>query len=425
MPPLHRAQFVFILLVFCLSGSVIPAQQNIIAPEQHPSTTTGRSMLFPLEQAYSAPHSEGILGEFFPNIHGSEALHFDYIYTGGVFNNSRGGMRTKNATSYIGIFDLGITADTEKLGLWKNGTFYTHTFSSHGRNPSRYIRDYQEAAVFAYETPIQVSEYWYEHRFFGDRLRIKGGKQDAGADFFYMEATADFINASATCPPTTGIPTTPNNAWGVSGLFELTDNLHFKAGIYDAQGNAGKFWMSEEGSVYSAYQLEYHYSASKKLPGFAYVGTWYDSSDFELLDSSGRSRKGNYGLNFGLEQMLYRRNPCDEEDMRGITFFVQMSDTRQDRNELKGYLGLGLYWLGILEDRPDDSLGFMVNTAKFSSGYRSQENLSHSFETAYELFYKIPLTDNVVLQPDLQYIVHPNGQYKNAVVSGLVFQVVF
>lgn len=424
---------IFIKLVlfglFCvfLGTTIVHAQETMGVPEQHPTTAnTGRRMLFPIEQPYYVPpHAEGILGRYFPNLHGSEAIHFDYMYTGGIFNNARGGMQTKGATSYVGIFDLGITADTEKLGLWKNGTFYTHSFFSHGRNPSRYVQDYQGVAVFAYETPAQVSEYWYEHRFFQDRLKFKGGKQDAGADFFYLESTADFLNSSTTCVPTTRIPTTPNNAWGIAGYYELTKNIHVKAGIYDAQANADKFWMSEEGSVYSAYQLEYHYSLFKKLPGFVYAGAWYDNSEFELLDVPGELRTGNSGFSTGFEQMIYRRNFCDENDMRGVTMFFQISDTRQDRSDLKGFWALGFHWLGVFEDRPDDALGFALNTVKFSDGYRSQENLTYSFETAYELFYKIQLSENVVLQPDLQYVVHPGGQYRDAVVPGVVFQVVF
>ncbi len=394
-------------------------------PDNH-LTTTGSLMRFPLEEPISMPaHTDGVLDWCFPRLHGNDALHFDYLYTGGVFNNARGGAKTKNATRYNGIFDLGITADTEKLGLWRNGTFYMHSLFAHGRNPSQDVGDYQGVSVFAYETPAQVSEYWYEHRFWGDALKIKAGKQDAGADFFYLESTADFINASTTCVPITGIPTAPATAWGIAGNLHLTKNFCLKVGMFDAQANADKFWMSESGNIYSAYQVEYHYNLFRHLPGFVYIGAWYDSSKTELLDGSGQERAGNHGFSTGFEQMLYRRNYRDPEDMRGLTMFAQYSGAKRDRNEVKNFWNFGLHWLGVFTDRPDDILGFAVNTVRFSDGFRKQEGLPYSYETAYEIFYKTSLTENVSLQPVLQYVVHPGGQYRNSIVPGLIFQVIF
>jgi porin len=279
--------------------------------------------------------------------------------------------------------------------------------------------------MFAYETPAQVSEYWYEHRFFNVGLIIKGGKQDAGADFFYLESTADFIHSSATCVPTTHIPTAPDNAWGIAGFLKLTQHLCFKAGIFDAQANANKFGMSETGKIYSAYQLEYHTCVDKKFPGFVYVGMWYDHSEFDSLVQPGDTVKGNHGFNVGAEQMIYRRHICNKENMRGATVFFQYADSKQDRNELKDFWALGVHWLGMFEKRPEDVLGFAFNTATFSGGYCTQEMLPYSYESAYELFYKVQWTKDITFQPDLQYVVHPGGQYRNAFVPGLVFQVVF
>lgn len=420
-----RISLPFVLLtLFSLS-----AQAQAPEPEQHPRTA-GTTMQFPIERGrigYTGSHTEGILGRCFPNVnlHGGDAVHVDYVYTGGVFNNARGGFQTRSGSSYIGLFELGMTFDTEKLGLWKNGTFYMHSLFSHGPNPSRFVGDYQGVAVPAYETPAQVSEYWYEHRFLDDIFIVKAGKQDAGADYFYLEATADFINSSGTCVPGTCIPTAPDNAWGVSTLLRVTDDFCLRAGFFDANANANKFWMSESGDVYSAYQAEYHYDLYGKLPGFVYAGAWYDNSKFELLTDPDRTGRGNYGYNIGFEQMLYRRHVCDDEDMRGLTFFFQYSSNKKDRNELKGFWGLGVNWLGLFESRPDDIFGLGLFVARFSDGFRRQEDMRYGNEKAYEIYYKMQLTENIALQPVFQYVVHPSGTYRNSFVPGLVFQLVF
>ncbi|GHT27394.1 porin [Planctomycetales bacterium] len=377
---------------------------------------------YPQQAAHSEP--EGILGSTFPNLHGSDALHFDYEYTGGVFSNARGGAAVHRSTRYVGIFDVSMTADTEKLGLWKNGTFYTHALFSHGENPSNWVGDWQGVAVFAYETPAQVSEYWYEHRFLDDTVFVRTGKIDAGVDFFYLNSTENFSNASGTCVPTTGIPTAPANAWGMMSVLNLSENFCFKFGFFDADANANKFWMSESGNVYTAYQFDYHYNLFKYLPGFAYIGAWYDNSP--NTSWTGTEHFGNSGYSIGWEQMLYRYNYLKKDDLRGLTFFAQFSQPQTDReNDLFRFWALGLRYLGLFENRPDDVLGFGVFRASFNRDMRNTVPLRYAEETAYEIHYHAHLTDNVAVQPILQYVVHPSGEYRNSLVPGLTFQITF
>jgi porin len=406
-----------------LAGSSTLAQtNNPTTPHPEPE----ERLRVPLDQNYPSRlrlEPEGILGELFPNIHGNDALHFDYSYVGGVFNNSRGGEQTSNSTRYVGIFDVGITADTEKLGLWKNGTFYTHALFSHGRNPSEYVGDWQGVAVFAYETPAQVSEYWYEHHLFNEIAAIRIGKMDAGVDFFYLNATQNFLNSSATCVPTTGIPTAPANAWGIMSSFNLSENFCFKFGLFDANGNANKFWMSQKGNVYTAYQFDVHYNLFQHLPGFAYIGAWYDNS--ENTSYANNIHFGKSGYSVGFEQMIYRRNYLKETDKRGLTLFAQFSQPQTDRdNELFRFWALGFRWLGFFENRPDDVLGFGIFSASFDRSIRKTD-LLYATETTYEIHYHIHLNKNVVVQPTLQYVVHPNGINPNALVSGFMFQITF
>ncbi len=412
-----------ISVVLCLfraaQGQEI-ATQPPGAATNHPDTSGGRQYL-PLERPTMVmPESEGILGPIFPNIHGNDALHLDYVYTGGIFNNSRGGLQTKNGSAYVGIANIAIMGDTEKLGLWKNGTFFVSSLFSHGPSPSRFVGDAQGVAVFAYETPAQVSEYWYEHRLFRDRLSVKMGKMDAGTDFFYLDSTADFINASYTCIPTTRIPTAPCNAWGVAANWKLTDQLCFKFGIFDGQGNANKFWMSEAGDYYATYQIEYHYSLFRRLPGFAFVGGWNDDCSYSMLYDETITKTGNAGISFGFEQTLCRRNICNEDDLRGLYLFANFGNAKDDRTEIDKYWSTGLLWRGIGR-RNDDSIGTAVNYAYFSDHLGT----TYAYESAWELFYKFQLTRNCSLQPDLQYVAHPSGEERDAVVTGLIFQMIF
>ncbi|MDR3233009.1 MAG: carbohydrate porin [Planctomycetaceae bacterium] len=406
--------FLFVPLAAAQSGGAVP----------HPDSE--ERLRIQIDQNFVQParrETEGILGGIMPNLHGNDALHFDYSYTGGVFNNARGGAQSSHSTRYAGIFDISVTADTGKLGLWKNGTFYTHALFSHGRNPSDFIGDWQGAAVFAYETPAQVSEYWYEHRYCDDSVAVRAGKIDAGADFFYLNSTENFINSSGTCVPTTGIPTAPADAWGIMSSVNLSDNFCFKIGAFDADADANQFWMSGSGNIYTAVQFDCHYTLFRHLPGFAYIGGWYNDSENHCYLN--HTHFGKSGYSAGFEQMIYRRNYTRKEDRRGWTFFAQFSQPQTDReNDLFRFYGLGLRSLGFFEYRPDDVLGFGIFSASFDRVLRSNDSLNAA-ETAFEVHYHIHFTDNAAVQPVLQYIVHPGGLYRNALVPGITFQVVF
>jgi porin len=94
-------------------------------------------------------------------------------------------------------------------------------------------------------------------------------------------------------------------------------------------------------------------------------------------------------------------------------------------------LGAGVTWGGFLAARPHDEVGFMVASAWSSDGVRddrADEGLAtDATETALELTYRARLSDWLVVQPDLQYIVNPgvDPDIDNALVVGMRFEVTF
>ncbi|MGL6195433.1 MAG: carbohydrate porin [Thermoguttaceae bacterium] len=375
------------------------------------------------------PSGGGILSEYTPWIHGTEAVHLKYSYTGGVFGLVGGDKApsqfTDSKSSYVGLANLAIFADTEKLGLWKNGSFYVSSLFSHGPSPTWYADDAQGVVVFAYETPAQVSEYWYEHSFLKGKLSTKVGKIDAGTDYFYLDATSDFLNSSYTCVPVTHIPTAPYCGWGVSTFWDISDTWCAKVGVFDGLPDGNRIWLSETGKVYVSGQIECHYSLFKSLPGFFYVGGFFDNVDWGkenglTPDGYESLYTNDCGWTIGLQQVVYRTNPCDENDSRGLTYFLQLGEARQNAWSINKYIGTGCVLTGIGK-RKSDSVGTGINFAYFGPDVSPL----NSYESSYELYYKMQVTDNISLMPDFQYIRYPAGEDGDASVLGLVFQMEF
>ena len=352
-----------------------------------------------------------------------KAIEIDLTYTGGVFGNVHGGKRT--GSTYMGLAEIGFTGDSKKLGLWKNGTFFVSGFFSHGPGITRYVGDYQDPVYFAYEVPAQLCEYWYTHRFFHDRLAIRVGKADSSSTFFHLESQEHFVSAAHTNVHTPHIPADPENAWGIVSTLELRRGTALKFGIHDEDINANSYTFPKFKNPCYAVQLEKQYTLFGNRPGFVYVGSWYDTDQFERY-STGDEVRGNYGFSAGIDQMIWKKHSHGCDDGRGIFFFSRLQTSARDRNELRRSIDTGLTYRGFFDFRPDDVIGIGCSTVRFSPEYRKHiDPLPHASETALECFYKAQLSEHLIVQPDFQYIFRPGGEHPNATVLGLAFRVAF
>lgn len=89
----------------------------------------------------------------------------------------------------------------------------------------------------------------------------------------------------------------------------------------------------------------------------------------------------------------------------------------------------GLVYKGLLPRHDEDLLGLGIASARFSDHFQTAEAKNDTeiapSETAIELFYKALVGKSLSLQPDIQYIANPGGQYKDALLPGLRFEAIF
>jgi porin len=356
------------------------------------------------------------LMQAFEPLKGSNGFHFEYIYTGEAFTNMRGGLGTRRATQYNGLIDFVMTIDLEEAGAPLGGTFFFFAENNHGRAlTNNYVGDFQTYSNIDAPDFSQVSEFWYENTVMDDFLTFRLGRQDANAEFAVVDLGGDFINSSMGFSPTILMPSYPVGTMGISTFFQLSEQLHLKAGVFDGGANLDEFGFSQEGGVFSIFELKSTHELGG-LPGDLHAGIWHHGGDFDEFPTGG-TVKGNHGVYLGADQLIWRENPDDEEDDQGIGVFVQYGWTPDDRNDLRYHIGSGIVFKGLVDGRDDDILGFGYTRVKFSSFLAGQ-----SAESAFELFYKAPVNDHLTLQPDLQFISRPNGIERDAFLAGLRFE---
>ena len=96
-------------------------------------------------------------------------------------------------------------------------------------------------------------------------------------------------------------------------------------------------------------------------------------------------------------------------------------------NRFGSYLGAGIVATRPLSKRPTDELGVAIAVARNGPAYLDhQRGISMTTtrtETAFEVTYLAQIASWLALQPDFQYVIHPNTD--PSVRNGLALQVRF
>lgn len=364
-----------------------------------------------------AEEHHGLLGRRF---HGRGPVRFEYLYTGELMTNARGGRSTRNATQYEGLFNLGLDLRLDQMPVRLPGRFFMIFQHTHGRGiTDDYVGDIQYVSSIDPSVNInQVSEYWWECSLFDGRATVRLGKQDSNAEFHLIEQAAEFLHASHGLPLSLPGPTYPHNGAAAVVTWRLTESWTAKAGVWDGMPNGATWGFSGTGAVFAAAELEKKYSLFQgRSPGEFDIGYGYLTSPSDDEETASFSEQHAFYIDWG--QTITREDYCDETNDQGLFAFFRWGTSWPRENVLiKDFIGAGLIYKGLLPRRNDDRLGIGVNHVRHNLGGTGQE-------TAIELFYKAHITEWSTIQPDLQYVFSPSGIYRDSVVVGLRYQVVF
>ncbi len=361
-----------------------------------------------------------------PRWHKFGPISAAYIYTSQVFNNSRGGISTNEATRYRGNLDLTLTLDTEAANWWKGGQFMVYFQQSHGRTLSQeFVGDAQFYNNFdtspKRQDLTQLGEYWYQHRFAEDSLSVKIGRQDANSDFAYADLGGDFVNSSFLTLANIPMPTWPYQTVGVSSLYQVNEKLRLGGGAYDHGHDIGQWWATTTNrGLFFIGQADYQPFADIADASLTIVrfGSWYTTSDTLAVNTSS-DFDNNYGFYTTLDRVLISESV---DAAQGLGTFLQYALAPQDRNQIDVTYGGGLVYRGTLPNRDIDTLGIGFTVVEFSSALFPITG--QTSENAIELFYKARLNDWLTVQPDMQYIARPSGIQRDSLVVGLQVEII-
>ena len=372
-------------------------------------------------------------------------------YTGETLGVLSGGL--ERGTTYEGRADLSLDVDLDKLTGWQGATFHATFFNIHdsGRNAAENAGAIADPSnIDAYSTS-RLFTAWLEQRFFDDRFSVRLGQLAADDEFLTSDTAGDLINGTfgwaglLAANITNGGPAYPLATPGIRLQFKPSQDITLLAGAFsgdpagqDCNGDAQKcnrygtrFPIHKEKLFIGELQYGVNQSESSAgLPGVYKLGVWAANGNYAdqryglnsagasvpLADPSAdgpRNHDGNWGVYGVVDQTVWRGRRSS------VSAFLRGGFSPSDRNLISYYVDGGIGWKGPLASRPEDVLTLGVAYARISNRAINADKDAlriqgspyavRDHEMVFELSYIAQLTPWWTIQPDIQYIVHPNG----------------
>lgn len=375
------------------------------------------------------------------------------VYDGSALVNLRGGART--GSTYGGALHLKATARGDGIGLPGTSAF-VDVLTIHGGRPSRLVGDAQGTNNLEGPSGTQVEEAWIQQNIRGSSASLLIGIYDLNSEFYRVAAAGLFLNSSFGVGPEfsqsgiEGPSIFPRTSAGLRLAMKPTPDTVLRGAVLDGvpvvrpNGSHAVFragdgllailefaWLSRGGAAMAPPSATRdrigRYSALIPYDDKLAAGTWHYTSRFADLndaDSTGAPlmRQGSSGAYVLGERLLIGD---DAGSGRRLSAFGQAGFADARTNRFGSYFGAGIVGSGWGPMREEDQAGLSVAQARNGSHYMLAQASTHPrrAETTVELSYLTRVSKYVTVQPDIQYVAHPNTD--PALADALVLQLRF
>lgn len=332
--------------------------------------------------------------------------------------------------AYAGSYGMSIDVNFDQSG-WTGLELFSSAVWRTGTNLSQRKIDNQfpVAQVFGSQT-VKLNELYFIQTLFEERCALKGGRLDAGNDFFASPLYSKFVNNGFNGNPISiffNVPFTayPNSTWGGYLMFKPYKRLSAKFAVYNANSNIKKnkyhgvnfTFQSTNGMIWITEWclLVNQEKGDRGMNGNYKVGYFYLTGDEPKFKGGKQSGDPCYYMLF--DQMIYRNKT------KNLTAFTSLVFAPENRNLFPVFFNCGLVFQGLFSKRPNDSLNVGYIYGKYSKDLASVQRHSRvepqNFESILELNYWIQINPWFYIAPDMQYVIHPKGRNTpNAYVIG-------
>lgn len=388
-----------------------------------------------LEEIFSPEHNMGIdylsdeIEDGQAELDKETGIRFFFDYIGTLLSNPSGGYR--HSSTYNQEIVYGFEFDLERIFGWKGASFVISGAYDSGADLKNSTGSFFSPSQIALVDGVIFYELYLKQDFdlSVGSLGIKMGRFSVGDDFCTLPAYGVLVSGAMDANPAaifanspfTGSPTA---TWTISATYDTEfENISFAAVLsqapkdlqsstwdglnFDISSDDGYLAMLEarwKPSFCEKYDAQGNPIKNSGLDGSYNVGVYYFGGyDPNLI--SGYDRESGYGIYIQGQQMLIR---WDEHSY--LAMWAGMQASPVETSCAVSYMAFsGLQLQGFIPERPHDGIYFSYYAAFFSDKYLTSSGEKASSEMGIEITYVFQLNKHIALQPDIQYIIRPNG----------------
>lgn len=372
--------------------------------------------------------------------------------------NTSGGVSQRSA--FVGRFGIDFEIDWRKLSGMKGLKSHALIMSKSGRDLSadRLGHDpYSATELYGrIGTLVKMQFAYLTEDLLNNHLQLAAGRMNQGFFFDTSPLYCMFLSLSA-CPVPRVLPganpagfySKSRTNWGGYIRVRPLSPIYVQIGAFEVSPNhggaSGFDWSSRStDGVNIPFEIGWQPGGGMgERPSHIALGGYYDTGPVKdvfwdrdhqpraLTGLPGQVSRGHTAFWAQIDHMIKRNT---RSNIGGLIVFGNFTRSDPNLSAFKQQATIGFEDVGEIYGRPRDGFGMQVTYAWVSDAMRARQNqyLAHygrypsglysiqSYEMIIEAQYSYHLYRAVDLQPDLQYIVHPNSQsgIKNALILG-------
>ncbi len=395
----------------------------------------------------------------------NDGIYFNSRYLGEFAANPTGGQR--QGSDFAGELNFGATADLGRIAGIQGGSLNILFTARNGRNLAgdTINSSVPVQQIYGDGETYQLTLFTYDQTLFNNKLKFSFGRTELANSFLQSSLYCNFqSNALCGRPYAMGKDTStsfyPLAVWGANAQINPLPRYYLKVGLYQSnpslnpQTSHGFDWnISKSNGFLVPIELGYawhqnggtaenRYDIGVILDRTHYTNPIYDAQgqSYLLNNSSPAPEYGRVLVYAQAQQMVYQN--AAEPERNAYTFAAALFGASGDKQTARYGGEVGFVDNGPFASRPYDSLNVGVGLTHYGNNYinslydvrlaaggtqRPDQNLIMA-----EINYNIQLNKWASIQPNLQYVVHPDGlagstypqaNLPNAFVVGIQFSV--
>ena len=342
------------------------------------------------------------------------ALSLNALETLDFWENTEGGLKTGGTV--LSKLRVSATWNAKQLGA-PGFKAHVQIFATNGRPFSGdFVGDTQTLSNIEAPTSVRLFEVWADQSF-GDKGSVRVGLLDVNHDFDINTPVGLFIASSDAIAPElsksgrNGPSIFPVSSFGVRGIWTPSKRFTFRAAALDGvsgdPAHPGAFVIARlraSDGLLLLGQTDWNISDQAQVS----IGAWGYTAPTQRIDPARPGQERQAGV------YAFVDGPIS----KSLSAWVRVGYANPAVDQVSSFVGSGVVW--NVPWRKGDQAGLAIARAGVSGPAQRALGLPNA-ETSIEATYVFKVSDQLSLQPDVQYIVHPASapSLPNALVIGL------